>query len=127
MRIKTVDKIYDVLVKSGYSFHFTDEDGFIKQIDKNKRFHIILTGDNTGDMHIDKTVNGKHKLLFAPEMMGSEKTRIKKFDSKLILSPSKKDYIKYASNLSSLQKRIVIKRCWFNPLRYIIGKFKYIK
>lgn len=128
MKIKTVDKIYDVLVKAGYNFHFTDEDGFIRDICKNKRFHIILTGDNTGDMHIDRTVNGKHKLLDAPDWMGSEKQRIRKFDSKLILNTTTKVYEKkFADNLQGIQKTKVIKRSWFNPMRYIIGKFKVLK
>jgi hypothetical protein len=127
MKIKTRDKIYDVLVKAGYAYNFTDKDGFILPLKNKTRFHIILEDDNTGEMHMDKTVNGKHKLLYIPSVMGVEKDRIKKFDIKLIYNTETKVYDKkYAENLNKIQKTKVIKRNWYNPMRYIKGKFKYI-
>jgi len=135
MKIKTRDKLYNVLSNAGYSFHFTDCDGWIKKINKRQRFHIIVSDDFTGELHIDKTVNGKHKLCYCPEVMGMEKSRIKKFDLKMIQevekTPTGTKYlnvkIEYAQNIKELIKTKVIKRSWYNPLRYIKGKFKYIK
>jgi len=135
MKIKTKDTLYNVLNNAGYSFHFTDCDGWIKDLGKGKRFHIIVEDDYTGEMHFDKTINGKHKLVWCPEVLGREKDRIKKFDLKIKqetqITQTGVKYnnvkIEYADNMRDLIKTKVIKRKWFNPLRYIKGKFKYVK
>ena len=141
MKIKTRDKLYNVLTNAGYSYHFTDCDGFILPLKNKTRFHIILEDDFTGEMHIDKTVNGKHKLVYCPSVMYVEKDRIKKYDLKIKFETKEKQEfqitktgikylnakIEYADNIKELIKTKVIKRAWYNPMRYIKGKFKYIK
>jgi hypothetical protein len=37
MKIKTKDTLYNVLNNAGYSFHFTDCDGWIKDLGKGKK------------------------------------------------------------------------------------------
>jgi hypothetical protein len=132
MKIKTKDTLYNVLSNAGYSFHFTDCDGWIKDLGKGRRFHIVVEDDYTGEMHFDKTVNGKHKLVWCPELMGQEKNRIKKFDLKIKQEKEEgtkiiNTKVEYADNIKDLIKTKVIKRKWFNPLRYVKGKFKYIR
>jgi len=132
MKIKTKDTLYNVLNNAGYSFHFTDCDGWIKDLGKGRRFHIVVEDDYTGEMHFDKTVNGKHKLVWCPELMGQEKNRIKKFDLKIKQEKEEgtkiiNTKVEYADNIKDLIKTKVIKRKWFNPLRYVKGKFKYIR
>lgn len=131
MKIKTRDKLYNVLSNAGYAFNFTDRDGWIKSNGNKIRFHIYVVNDNQGDMHMDKTVNGYHKLLWCPSVMSKEKQRIKTFDSKIPSDIKNQNKIPrkglYAENYRELIKTKVIKRSWYNPLRYIKGKFKYIK
>jgi len=132
MKIKTKDTLYNVLNNAGYSFHFTDCDGWIKDLGKGRRFHIVVEDDYTGEMHFDKTINGKHKLVWCPELIGQEKNRIKKFDLKIKQEKEEgtkiiNTKVEYADNIKDLIKTKVIKRKWFNPLRYVKGKFKYIR
>ena len=132
MKIKTKDTLYNVLNNAGYSFHFTDCDGWIKEISRKKRFHILVVDDYSGEIHLDKTVKGKHRLVFCPAVLGQEKDRIKKFDLKIKQEKEEgtkiiNTKVEYADNIKDLIKTKVIKRKWFNPLRYVKGKFKYIR
>jgi len=145
MNIKD-DNLEDLLVTAGYKQHFIRKGSFVEETyvrnRSNSRFHLVFNKDDNGilckkygHIHIDVFKKHKHKVLKDKNLLKKELEYIKSFKPKVIPPPPKEKKEKstiprkgiFAPDWKELTKTKVIKRSWWNPMRYIKGKFIYIK
>ena len=145
MKIKH-NNLIELLLKAGYKEHFVltggiPEESYVRNR-SHSRFHLYFNRDNngfivrtSGRLHCDRFKDGKHKIHKDENLIKKEIEYIRSFIPKIPSPEPKKEKEKsttprkglYAKNYQQLVKRQVIKRSWYNPMRYIIGKFIYKK
>ncbi len=152
MRVDIQNKnLLEILTKAGYKQHYITDGSFvtetyIRERDKQSRFHflfqksdIALLKKDRGQIHIDLYKQGKHKTFTGKEVkkiIQREIGYIKSFEEQPpppLQTPPKKVKEKssfpkkgiFAPDWQQLTKRTVIVRKWYNPMRYLKGKFIY--
>jgi len=130
--IKMFPEYFDeVMEEALYTEHYTlhkgvRKQGWVKDLDYQKRFHLYYK-DGCIQLHLDKTLNGKHKAINWPTMLNIEARRIKKiYKSKLIPLKEKEKQLgrkiivnQKAKNLKELQKfktPAPIRKTWWQKL-----------
>lgn len=145
MKIKDLN-LEELLIRAGYKQHFVISGSFIKESyirDRNtSRFHLFFNKNNdglpcrtSGKLHLDVYIKGKHKSIKEKQIILEEMNYIRSFKERIPPTPPKTIKEKstiprngiIAPNMRELIKTKVIKRNWYNPMRYIKGKFIYKK
>jgi hypothetical protein len=82
MELETKYLPYHVLKDAGCEPHWND-DGYIKVISHQRRFHAKIIGDNKIDLHLDEvvSVNGKNYHLSNSFKIEASKPKYKRFTS----------------------------------------------
>ncbi len=116
-----------ILSRHGYVPHLK---GWTKTVDKKKRFHIDIVNSTELELHMDTTINGRHVLDYN-ELLFIEAEKLQehfgKIKSKEEKKLTKQQLRKKNTAPFEAQRFSTIVRSRFNPLRYLIGKFKYIQ
>jgi hypothetical protein len=137
MNIKSKNLDY-LLTEAGYKQHFSFMEGFVTETyikqQGSSRFHFIfdrntqgLLDRTSGTIHIDVTIKGRHKIRNNRKLIKKEIERIKLFEPVEEKKEKKTPEIKeeWLPGWQEITKRKVIKRAWYNPMRYFKGKFIY--
>jgi hypothetical protein len=136
----------ELLVKAGYKQHFVIKGSYVEEsyirTRTNSRFHLYFNRNNkgllqktSGKIHLDLFRKHKHISTTDRQTILDEMNYIRSFKEKQKPPEKRKDKEKstiprkgiVAPNLKELIKTKVVKRNWYNPMRYIKGKFIYIK
>lgn len=112
----------NIFSEKGYKKHATINsrgekvNGWIRKSRYGGRFHAFRTGERAEvteyEFHYDRTIDNKHRTLPEPKILNEEYER-------LLRKKKPKDFYKVSIKFKTRSK--------FNPLRYLLGKFKKLK
>lgn len=123
----------EVMRRAGYEMHKLGyfEGGYIRYMrtkgGMERRFHLKYLNQDEWELHIDNTVNGYHRVdRNADALERNERSRIIGFQQRIRLLAKQKRQ-RYKKEVYIPHKvvavHVKIERSYFNPLRYIKGKY----